>query len=221
MAKVDPYLRPLFDALHDMLDPERVASTSSAASIEVAPLAFMRGRAQPVDAPVLTPTACSRSARSGRRSRDRLGRAADAGARRLPAGPQGGLPRHGPGRRLDAVLREHLWFVRTPDDRRHGKRGACCRRARWSAAAPAPPAPVRAARRGARRSSRARPVPMDPYALGLLLGDGCLTTKTTPSFTTADPELAEALEAALPGIELRRKRGSTTCCATWTAAAAA
>ena len=40
---------------------------------------------------------------------------------------------------------------------------------------------------------------MDPYALGLLLGDGCLTTPTTPSFSTADPELAVALEAALAG----------------------
>ena len=50
-----------------------------------------------------------------------------------------------------------------------------------------------------------RDVPMDPYALGLLLGDGCLTTSTTPSFTTGDPELALALEAALDGIELRRK----------------
>jgi phosphate starvation-inducible PhoH-like protein len=48
-------------------------------------------------------------------------------------------------------------------------------------------------------------VPMDAYALGLLLGDGCLTTATTPSFTTADPELAPALEDALDGIDLRRK----------------
>ncbi len=32
-----------------------------------------------------------------------------------------------------------------------------------------------------------QPVPMDPYALGLLLGDGCLTATTTPSFATADP----------------------------------
>ena len=46
---------------------------------------------------------------------------------------------------------------------------------------------------------------MDPYALGLLLGDGCLTTTTTPSFATADPELADALEDALDGIEVRRK----------------
>ena len=44
MAKVDPYLRPLFDALNDMLDPERVAAHLEKGVIEVAPLAFMRGR---------------------------------------------------------------------------------------------------------------------------------------------------------------------------------
>jgi phosphate starvation-inducible protein PhoH and related proteins len=44
MAKVDPYLRPLFDALHDMLEPERVSSHLERGVIEVAPLAFMRGR---------------------------------------------------------------------------------------------------------------------------------------------------------------------------------
>ena len=44
MAKVDPYLRPLFDALHDMIDPERVAQHLERGVIEVAPLAFMRGR---------------------------------------------------------------------------------------------------------------------------------------------------------------------------------
>jgi phosphate starvation-inducible PhoH-like protein len=44
MAKVDPYLRPLFDALHDMLDAERVQAHLEKGVIEVAPLAFMRGR---------------------------------------------------------------------------------------------------------------------------------------------------------------------------------
>src|SRR5262245_19833782 len=43
-AKVDPYLRPLFDALYDMLDPERVNAYFDRGTIEVAPLAFMRGR---------------------------------------------------------------------------------------------------------------------------------------------------------------------------------
>ena len=43
-AKVDPYLRPLFDALQDMLDAERVETLVTRGQIEIAPLAFMRGR---------------------------------------------------------------------------------------------------------------------------------------------------------------------------------
>ncbi|HEX5980987.1 MAG TPA: PhoH family protein [Thermoleophilaceae bacterium] len=43
-AKVDPYLRPLFDALYDMLEPERVNQHLDRGVIEIAPLAFMRGR---------------------------------------------------------------------------------------------------------------------------------------------------------------------------------
>jgi phosphate starvation-inducible protein PhoH and related proteins len=43
-AKVDPYLRPLFDALYDMLEPERVNQHLERGVIEIAPLAFMRGR---------------------------------------------------------------------------------------------------------------------------------------------------------------------------------
>ncbi|HWE83750.1 MAG TPA: PhoH family protein [Terracidiphilus sp.] len=42
--KVDPYLRPLYDALYDLLDPERVDKMLEKNTIEVAPLAFMRGR---------------------------------------------------------------------------------------------------------------------------------------------------------------------------------
>jgi phosphate starvation-inducible PhoH-like protein len=42
--KIDPYLRPLYDALHDMLDPESVPKLLAANTIEVAPLAYMRGR---------------------------------------------------------------------------------------------------------------------------------------------------------------------------------
>jgi phosphate starvation-inducible PhoH-like protein len=42
--KVDPYLRPLYDALHDMVDPESIPKLMEAGTIEVAPLAYMRGR---------------------------------------------------------------------------------------------------------------------------------------------------------------------------------
>ena len=44
LEKVDPYLRPLFDALYDMLDPDRLTAHMEKGVIEVAPLAFMRGR---------------------------------------------------------------------------------------------------------------------------------------------------------------------------------
>jgi phosphate starvation-inducible PhoH-like protein len=42
--KVDPYLRPLYDALHDLMGPERVVAAFEKGSLEIAPLAFMRGR---------------------------------------------------------------------------------------------------------------------------------------------------------------------------------
>jgi phosphate starvation-inducible protein PhoH and related proteins len=42
--KIDPYLRPLYDALHDMVDPDSIPKLTSTGMIEIAPLAFMRGR---------------------------------------------------------------------------------------------------------------------------------------------------------------------------------
>ncbi len=42
--KIDPYLRPLYDALHDMIDPETIPKLLTSGTIEVAPLAYMRGR---------------------------------------------------------------------------------------------------------------------------------------------------------------------------------
>jgi phosphate starvation-inducible PhoH-like protein len=42
--KIDPYLRPLYDALHDMLDPDTIPRLTAQGTIEIAPLAYMRGR---------------------------------------------------------------------------------------------------------------------------------------------------------------------------------
>jgi len=42
--KIDPYLRPLYDALHDMIDPDTIPRLITSGTIEVAPLAYMRGR---------------------------------------------------------------------------------------------------------------------------------------------------------------------------------
>jgi phosphate starvation-inducible protein PhoH and related proteins len=206
-AKVDPYLRPLFDALYDMLDPDRVNGYFERGVIEVAPLAFMRGRAQPVSTTVLTP--------SGFRPIGDL-RVGDlvVGSNGRPTPVLGVYPQ---GRKEVFRLRaqdgastlccgEHLWRVFTAEDRRRQKpgrvltveemRGSLRAAHRHRFELPLLSAPV---------ELPYQEVPMDPYALGLLLGDGCLTTKTTPSFSTADPELAAMLEARLDGIELRRK----------------
>ncbi|MDQ3749140.1 MAG: PhoH family protein, partial [Acidobacteriota bacterium] len=53
--KVDPYLRPLYDALFDLVDTERVTKMLEKRIIEIAPLAFMRGRAQTLDSLLMTP----------------------------------------------------------------------------------------------------------------------------------------------------------------------
>ena len=105
MAKVDPYLRPLYDALYDMVELEGAQRLLERGTVEVAPLAFMRGRAQPVDRKVLTPW--------GWREIGTLEvgdlvialrRTADAGARRLPAGRRK-CSVSAAGRRLHALLR--------------------------------------------------------------------------------------------------------------------
>ena len=53
--KIDPYLRPLYDALYEMIDAEQIGRMMERGTIEVAPLAYMRGRSQPYDRQVLTP----------------------------------------------------------------------------------------------------------------------------------------------------------------------
>jgi phosphate starvation-inducible PhoH-like protein len=207
MAKIDPYLRPLFDALHDMIDPEKVATHLERNVIEVAPLAFMRGRAQPIDRQVLTPSGWQPigSLRVG----DLVIGSDGAPTPVLGVYPQGTRPVFRVAAQDGAstfCCEEHLWFATTPDDRKHGKPGRVLQTRDMIGRLrghhehrfelPLVTSPV---------EFEPEDVPLDPYALGLLLGDGCPTTSTTPTFTTADPELAEALEAALPGIELRRK----------------
>ena len=104
--KIDPYLRPLYDALYEMIDAEQIARMMERGTIEVAPLAYMRGRAQPYDRQVLTPDGFRPIGDpGGRRPRDRVQRASHVGPRRVPAGSPRGLPGPDPGRRLHPVLR--------------------------------------------------------------------------------------------------------------------
>ncbi|MBW3657168.1 MAG: PhoH family protein [Actinobacteria bacterium] len=206
--KIDPYLKPLWDALMDMMEAEELAAHVDRGTIEVAPLAYMRGRAQPVGTPVLTP--------DGFRPIGEL-RVGDLvfGSDGTPTHVLGVFPQ---GRkdvyRVTAqdgastlACGEHLWTVWTRADRRRSKAGrtletremignlraAHARRYELPVVAPV--------------AFPAQDVPMDPYALGLVLGNGCITGSTTPTFSTEDTELADALEEAFDDVEVRWKGG--------------
>ena len=207
--KIDPYMKPLYDALYEMMDADALQRLMERGTIEVAPLAFMRGRAQPTWTPVLTPWGFKPigSLEIG----DLV-----VSSNGLPTPVIGVYPQ---GRKevfrvatqdgaSTLCCAEHLWSVSTASDRRRGR-----------------PARVLQTKDmiGQLRAAHAhrfelplvsRPVELwpqevelDPYALGLLLGVGCLTTSTTPSFSSADPELLLALESRLPAIELKHKGG--------------
>ena len=112
--KIDPYLRPLYDALHDMLDPESIPKLMAAGTIEVAPLAYMRGRAQPVDAPGAHPgrlppdrRRCGSATWSSGPTASR--RRCSASTRRVRRTSTGSPPRTAPRR---CACGEHLWTVR-------------------------------------------------------------------------------------------------------------
>ena len=210
MAKVDPYLRPLFDALHDMIDPERVAAHLERGVIEVAPLAFMRGRAQPVDQPVLTPDGLPR-----RSATLRVGDLVVGSDGRptpvlgvVPAGPQARSSASTAQDGASTLLLRRAPVVRS---RRPTTAGTASRAASLETREMIGGSGVHHQHRfelplvSAPVEFEPREVPLDPYALGCCSATGASPTTTTPSFTTADPELAEALEAALPGIELRRE----------------
>jgi phosphate starvation-inducible PhoH-like protein len=204
--KIDPYLRPLYDALYEMIDAEQIGRMMERGTIEVAPLAYMRGRSQPFTSRVLTP--------SGFRPIGSLV-VGDLviGSDGCPTPVLGVYPQ---GRREVFRVRaqdgastlccgEHLWAVATRDDRRRGKPLRVVetremigqlRKAHYHRfELPLISQPV---------AFLPRDVPLDPYALGLLLGDGSLSVKLT-GFTTGDPELIVALEQSINGIELRRR----------------
>ncbi len=208
-AKVNPYLRPLFDALNDMMDFEQVKRFMVNDVIEVVPLAFMRGRAQPLTSQVLTPFGfCD----MGSITVGDLVIGSDGRPTRvLGVYPQGTKDVFRVTFTDGAFTRccgEHLWTVSTPADKRRGR----------------PPRVLQTNEMAGRLRSHhnhryeipvfsrpvdfpSRPVAMDAYALGLLLGDGCLTGSTTPAFATVDAELVGALAATLPGVEVRHKSG--------------
>ena len=206
--KVDPYLRPLYDALFDLVDAERVTKMLEKRIIEIAPLAFMRGRAQTLDSLLMTPNGWRKMGNieigDGVIGSD--GKATEV----IGVFPQGKKKIY----RLTmtdgssaAACAEHLWQVKTLEDKRRNKPariletqemlGNFRRNHQYRYELPLLSAPV---------EFDFRETPLEPYALGLLLGDGCIKGKTSPSFTTTGTELTESLESAFAGMNLSLHR---------------
>jgi phosphate starvation-inducible PhoH-like protein len=94
--KIDPYLRPIYDALHDMLPPEKIARRLAEGTIEIAPLAFMRGRTLS-NAMVILDEAQNTTATQMKMALTRIGEGSrmvvtgDLSQTDLPAGTKSGL----------------------------------------------------------------------------------------------------------------------------------
>lgn len=208
--KVDPYLRPLYDALFDLVDGERVAKMLEKRIIEVAPLAFMRGRSQPLDSLLLTPNGWRKmgDVKIGDEVVGSDGKATEV----IGVFPQGKRKIY----RLTMTdgssaiaCAEHLWQVKTLEDKRRDKParvletqemiGNFRRNNQYRYELPMLSAPV---------EFDYKEVSIEPYALGLLLGDGCISDKTSPSFCTTDAELISSLEVALADMNLNFRRNA-------------
>ncbi len=208
--KVDPYLRPLYDALFDLLDFERVTKLLEKRVIEIAPLAFMRGRAQTLDSLLMTP-------HGWRRMGDIEVGDLVIGSDGQPVEVLGVFPQ---GRKKvyrltmtdgssAVACAEHLWQVRTMEDKRRNRPpriletqemlGNFLRNHQYRYELPLLSAPVEFA---------CRAVPIEPYSLGLLLGDGCISDKTSPGFTTADAKVLISLQTGLVPMDLQFRRKS-------------
>lgn len=204
--KVDPYLRPLYDALHEMLGLERVEKLLEKGVIEVAPLAFMRGRAQPLSSQILTPQGWKKMGDLA--VGDEVIGSNGTPTKVLEIYPQGKKTIYRittSDKASTLACEEHLWAVKTPSDKRRNKdfRILETRQMRENLRShhnrryelPIISQPVYF-------SGQHQSLPLDPYVLGLLLGDGCITGKTTPSFSTNDAELVDAMSLALKPLNV-------------------
>jgi phosphate starvation-inducible protein PhoH and related proteins len=203
--KVDPYLRPLYDALFDLVDTERVTKMLEKRIIEIAPLAFMRGRSQPLDSLLMTPNGWRKMGEI--KLGDFVVGSDGKPTEVIAVYPQGKKKVY----RLtmtdgSTVLacNEHLWQVKTMEDKRRNRPGRILetqemlgnfrRNHQYRYELPLLSAPVDFAH---------QEIMLDAYALGLLLGDGCITGKTSPAFCTTDAELINSLEYSFAGMDLK------------------
>lgn len=198
--KVHPYFRPLYDALYAAIGPESTKRMLESGVIEVAPLAYMRGRAQPLTANILTP--------SGYRLMgdlqvgDLICAPDNTIVSLTGVFPQGTKDVYEVAFSDGSKTRcseDHLWDVQTVDTRnRSGNFQTLSIKEMMNSLYTS---------NGVKRYNIPisdpidfvkQSVPIDPYLLGLLLGDGSLHENASITITSSDDEIIENVKSRLP-----------------------
>lgn len=202
--KVHPYMMPLYDCIDQMIGPEGPWRDRIDQAVEVAPIAFMRGRSQPLDAKVLTPDGF-RLMGDIREGDYVIG--SDGTSTRVEAVyPQGELDVYKVSF-TDGVSVEcsadHLWDTTTIYQRRYKKNSSIKTTAEVAET-------LKISHFYNHQIPIAKPIqfneinlPIDPYVLGALLGDGCLHASASVTLTSVDEEVVIEVQNRLPvGLHL-------------------
>lgn len=211
--KMDPFMAPLYDAFNEYWQDEAITDMIKDKTIEIVPLAFMRGRAEPISSLLPTPTGF-------RRMGDLKVGDLVYGSDGKPTEVTGVFPQ-GVRPVVDVVFndkttircsRDHLWNTRTQSQRNRDQPFTAKTAAEIQSTVrnkhgqknheiPVVSGPVEMAR---------TEVPVDPYLLGCLLGDGTISSGSI-HFTTADTEMVEELSRRLPeGVTIKKDPNSKT-----------
>jgi len=204
--KLDPYLRPIFDSLYEIIGVEQTQEKIQRGYIEIAPLAYMRGRAQPLDSLLATP--------EGFITMEDVGVGTEVlGSDGSPIYVTGVFPQGQKDIFLITFLdgstvkcsEDHLWLTRTRSEKRH-EQGFSVKTTKdiintlkvannvCNHEVPVISAPG---------DFSSQEVPLDPYLIGALLGDGSLHEKASITLTSVDTDVIESARRALPdGISM-------------------
>lgn len=199
--KVNPYMMPLYDAMDKLVGREGPYREKILHSTEIAPLAYLRGRAQPLDATIYTPT-------GPRKMGDLKIGDSVIGSNGQPCRLTGVYPQ---GKKKVYKIAfsdgssteccgEHLWSTQTLSEKRHNK-GFSVKQTQDIAKNIKTKFNQKNHRipvMGYAANFEKKEVSIDPYLLGLLLGDGSLHEDASVTVSTKDVEIVEAISKVLP-----------------------
>jgi phosphate starvation-inducible PhoH-like protein len=215
--KVDPYMMPLYDCLTKMVGKAGTQRTFVEERLEVAPLAYMRGRSQPIDSKVLTP--CGYRKMGSLKVGDFVIGKDGKPTKIMGVYPQGKLDvycvKFSDGVSVECSA-DHLWSTMTLDEKRHN-RGFTTKNTTEILKTVKNKHNQKIHRipvcEPVEFSQKTFDLLLDPYVLGAILGDGNCHKKASPTLTSADTEIVSKIASRIPEghslVMAKPKKGKT------------